>query len=216
MRTLALVLLPILLAAQTTISPDRETALIRAVSDDYRRRVTIVENDAAREYLNALAASFRPLLPETVPALTVALTRPTIHQPSRAPAGLPDGHVTVPIPAITAAAEEAEFARHFAHAIAHISLRHGFRAVDRTAQSPTGIPLIFFGGWLCSDERRLLPIAWRTGKQQEEAEAEADAYAGRLMEAFRPNPAFAALRAELRALTAPAQRPTLRRASEAR
>lgn len=214
MRTVALALLPALLAAQTTFSPDRETALIRAVSDEYRKRVTVVDHDAAREYLSALAASFHPLLPDTVPALSAALTRPSIHQPSRAPAGLPDGHVMVPIPAITAATDEAEFARHFAHALAHIALRHGFRSADRTTTNSAGIPLIFFGGWLCSDERQLMPIAWRA--KMREHEADADAYAARLMEAFRPSPAFAALQAELRALTPPAAPPTLRRAGEAR
>ncbi|MBK7928446.1 MAG: hypothetical protein IPJ98_13405 [Bryobacterales bacterium] len=214
MRTVALALLPTLLAAQTTFSPDRETALIRAVSDEYRKRVTVVDHDAAREYLSALAASFRPLLPDKVPAFTTALTRPSIRQPSRAPAGLPDGDVMVPIPAITAATDEAEFARHFAHAIAHIALRHGFRTADRTTTNSGGIPLIFFGGWLCSYEQQLVPIAWRAKMQEHEAEA--DAYAARLMEAFRPNPAFAALQAELRALTPPPRPPTLRRASEAR
>lgn len=214
MRTLALALLPALLAAQTTISPEKEAALIRAVSDDYRRRVTILENDAARDYLNALTESFRPLLPGTIPALTTALTRPTLHKPGRAPVALPDGQIMVPIPSITAASDEAEFARHFAHALAHIALRHGFPSSDRSTTNAAGIPLIFFGGLLCNDERYLVPIAWRARKQQDEAEA--DAHAARLMEAFRPNPAFAELQAELRALTPPPQPPTLRRVGEVR
>lgn len=214
MRTVALALLPTLLAAQTTFSPDRETALIRAVSEEYRKRVTVVEHDAAREYLSALAASFRPLLPATVPALTVVLTRPSIRQPSRAPAVVPDGQIMVPIPSITAATDEIEFARHFAHALAHIALRHGFRTADRTTTNSGGIPLIFFGGWLCSYEQQLVPIAWRAKIQGDEAEA--DAYGSLLLEAFRPNPAFAALQAELRALTPPPRPPTLRRTSEAR
>lgn len=215
MRTLALALLPALLAAQTTISPDRETALIRVYSDEYRKRVTVVDNDAAREYLNALAASFRPLLPDTVPALTVALTRPNLHKPGRAPVALPDGQIMVPIPSITAATDEAEFARHFAHALAHISLRHGFRTTDRRPiPNPSNIPLAFFGGWLPCEQSLLTPIAMRDKANQ--AEAEADAYAARLMEAFRPNPTFAAIQAELRALTPPPQPPTLHRAGEAR
>jgi hypothetical protein len=214
MRTLGLVLLPTLLAAQTTISPEKEAALIRAVSDDCRKRVTIVDNDAARDYLNSLAASFRPLLPDTVPALAAALTRPNIHQPSRTPIALPDGQIMVPIPSITSATDEADFARHFAHALAHIALRHGFPSSDRSTTHAAGIPLIFFGGLLCNDERYLVPIAWRARKQQDEAEAEA--YAARLLEAYRPNPAFAALQAELRALAPPPQPPTLRRAGEVR
>lgn len=214
MRTVALALLPTLLTAQTTISPDREAALIRAVSDDYRKRVTIVEHAAAREYLNALAASFRPLLPDTVPALTVALTRPTLHKPGRAPVALPDGQILVPIPSITAATDEAEFARHFAHALAHISLRHGFAPTDRITTTSGAIPLVFFGGWLPCEQSLLTPIAMRDKANQ--AEAEADAYAARLLEAFRPNAAFVVLHAELRALTPAPAPPTLRRAAEAR
>lgn len=211
MRTLALALLPLLLPAQVTIPPDKEAALGRSIAADMRKRVTVVEHEATREYLQTLAESFSHSLPESTPSFQFTLTQTTIHPPGRRPLALPAGYVFVPLSALTEASDEAAFARQLAHAIAHLSLRHGFRTAERTASGGSAtIPIIYVGGWpSCSGTNLMIPMAMRAKSQQEETKA--DAFAERLLEHFQPNPNFGEVQAQLRALAPPPAPPTLRR-----
>jgi predicted Zn-dependent protease len=66
---------------------------------------------------------------------------PQIHEP----AALPGGYVFVPAALFLAAQDEAEFAGMLAHAMQHVSRRHGMqqgRATDNANR-----PVVYMGGW---------------------------------------------------------------------
>lgn len=78
------------------------------------------------------------------------------------PLSIPGGHVFVPVPLIVAAQSESELAGMIAHAMAHVTERHG--ATGGRA------PLIFMGAWM--GDRRVVPAGFAKGQRDHELDAD--------------------------------------------
>lgn len=121
------------------------------------------------------------------------------------PYALPGGYVFVSSSLFLAAADEYEFTRMPAHAMAHLPSRHH---TTPPAKAMAGIPLAFSFG--CPEA---LPMALRSRRERDERDADALAIETLQRADLRPGePApsaeFAAVQQQIRARTTPAECPT--------
>jgi predicted Zn-dependent protease len=130
---------------------------------------------------------------------------------------LPGGFAIVPARLLLAVKSEDELARHLAHAIGHIRLRHGVReARPATTADISSIPLISTALWngLHHDPKRAqeLPSGFRA--MQERWEREADDFAASRLANRSPRgltPELRAIQDHLRTLTFSSKAPSLLR-----
>lgn len=146
MRFVILLLAVPLLAQQRGVnfySTEKERALGDSLAADTRRTSKPFENAVAEEYVKRVGAQMvgqlaDPRFEYTFEVIAGAATEPM---------ALPGGHIFVPAQFFVSVQNEAEFATMLAHAVAHVSLRHGTRTATRSQISnESGVPLIMMGG----------------------------------------------------------------------
>lgn len=110
------------LAAQTpAVSREKELALGAALASEFRKHSTVVADVRAEDLVRKLAGDSSPY-PWRVEVVAEDLGGST-HEP----ATFPGGYLFVPNALMTAARDEAELAAMLAHAMAHVTGRHGLR-----------------------------------------------------------------------------------------
>ena len=89
----------------------------------------------------------------------------------REPLPIVGGTILVPAAFFLTTRDESEFAAMIAHAMGHLTLRHGFRPANAPANA--GVPLIYLGGWQgVHGAGALLPMGLAASYRQYELEAD--------------------------------------------
>jgi len=138
--------LPLLAQQGVGICPlEKERALGLWYAAEIRRQAKPVDDRAINAYIQRVGAELVPQPGETPFHFDFQVLAGT---DISEPIPLPGGYILVPIRSILAARHENEFIGMFAHAIAHVILRHGTRiAGDSQVVNIASIPLVFMGGW---------------------------------------------------------------------
>lgn len=151
-------------------SPERNAALGKQLAAEFRRQNTIVQSPSVQHYLDDLGQTLAAQMPEVRLPFTFSTVAADKCGMAHEPVAIPGGYIFIPSGLFLAAQDESEFAGMLAHAMAHISLRHG-TGRGRVGNGTT-IPLIFVGGMGCSAEM-LVPVAFRATAKNYELEADA-------------------------------------------
>lgn len=128
---------------------------------------------------------------------------------------LPAGSVLFPARLFLTIHSEDELARHLAHAIGHIRLRHGLReAKPSTVANLQTIPLMLIGSWDGIHHNLAQPTALPSGFRAQQAtwEREADDFAISLLSGRTPiglTPELRQIQSQIRSLTISSNPPSL-------
>jgi predicted Zn-dependent protease len=182
----------VLLNAQKPLGPaqnsvnyslEKEAALGKQLAVDLHQRTTSIDNPDVRTYVEGLGQRIASHLPEARVPFTFSVIAddlcPTIHEPT----ALPGGYIFIPAASLLAAQDEAEFAGILAHAMVHVSRRHG--AKTATATNFATIPLIFMGGSPCS-VGLAIPSGFSALQRSNELEADSSAVQTMAQAGFDP------------------------------
>jgi predicted Zn-dependent protease len=170
-----------MLATLALSAQEKEAALGAGLAKDILRRTTPIESSTVREYVTSLGRQLASQLPDTGLNWTFTPVLDAEGGRTNEPIAVPGGFVFVSARLILEARDEAEFAGMLAHAMVHVSERHGFRAATRGQIANLGsIPLIFVGGWAS-------PVGFL--KSYQPFELEADRLAVRMMDDAGYDPA---------------------------
>ncbi len=186
-------------------SLEKEAALGKALADDFRRRVPLVDDANLRAYLTKVVARLNKIAQSPLP-ITVEISRSMDFKFDTV--GLPGGYLFVPLGLLAIAQDEAELVRPVAHAMADIATRQPTRqATQGQIVNLATVPLIFIGGWAHGDGMQV-PLGFRKLHEQHEAQADqlADEWVKRSGFADRTfeTGEFAIMRDRARALAPPA------------
>jgi beta-barrel assembly-enhancing protease len=124
--------------AGQTMTLEKERALGAGLARELRKEAKPLGDTEVSAFVERVGRKLSASLPDSEFHFEVVVS------PGAEPIGLPGGFVLVPASFLLAAEDEAEFVGMLAHAMGHVSLRHGFPTI-RPPQSQ--IPLIFMGGW---------------------------------------------------------------------
>jgi len=163
-------------------SREREAALGAALAKEIRRHTTPIESTAVRDYVTSLGRQLASQLPDTGLIWTFTPVFDSSGGRTHEPIALPGEFIFVSASLLLEARNEAEFAGMLAHAMVHVSERHGTRAATRgEIEHLTTIPLIFMGGWAGAGDRDdlLIPVGFL--KIRRAFELDADRLAVRVM-----------------------------------
>ncbi len=173
------------LIAQESAKPDKhdaifydlekEAALGKQLVAEFRRQTISIENPNVLRYLDKVGQMLAPQMPEVRLPFTFSAVVDDPCPATHEPAAFPGGYLFVPSALFLAAQEEAEFAGVLAHAMAHVTLRHGTRRLDRVnSGSNSSVPLIFLGGWAgrCSAGPANEPLSSLRTQRADELEAD--------------------------------------------
>lgn len=162
-------------------SLEKERALGMQMAAEVRKSASAVTDAAIQEYVHGVGGALAPFAKE--PAVVSHFSFEVISSADRTePFSTPGGSVFVPVRALVAAEDEAEFVGMLAHAIGHAALRHGTRSATRAqVVNMASVPLIYMGSWAGPhvDMRRSAesPMPLGALKFQRVAELEADRFA---------------------------------------
>lgn len=163
-------------------SSEKEAALGAALAKEVGRHATPIESSAVRDYVASLGRQLASQLPDTGLTWTFTPVFDSSGGRTYEPVALPGGFIFVSASLMLEARNEAEFAGMLAHAMAHVSERHGTRAATSgQVANLSSIPLIFVGGWGGAGERDdlLIPVGFL--RYYRVFELEADRLAVRIM-----------------------------------
>ncbi len=152
---------------------DKGAALGAQLASDIRRSTTALGDPAVDKYIQELGRRL-----DTTRDWEFAVIRDDVGGSTHEPLSIPGGHIFLPVSLMMAAQNEAELAGMMAHAMAHVTQRHGVRGGD-------GTPLIFMGAWM--GDRTVVPAGFVKG--QRDNELDADRAAARIMVAAGYSPA---------------------------
>ncbi len=164
-------------------SREKEAALGAALAKDIRQYTTPIDSSAVRDYVASLGRQLASQLPDTGLTWTFTLVLDASGERTCEPIALPGGFIFVSASLMLEARNEAEFAGMLAHAMSHVSERHGTRTATRGEIAPlTTIPLIFMGGWGGVGDRDdlLIPVGFM--RYYRTFELDADRLAVRMMD----------------------------------
>lgn len=122
-----------------TINVEKERALGAGLAGEIRKEAKAFGDAEVSAYVERVGRKLSAFLPGSDFRFEVVIA-------DRAePIGLPGGFVLVPASFLVAVEDEAEFVAMLAHAMGHVSLRHGFPVIRQPQEGQ--IPLLFMGGW---------------------------------------------------------------------
>jgi predicted Zn-dependent protease len=130
-------------------SIEKEAALGKQLAEDLHQRTTSIDKPDIRTYVEGLGQRIAASLPEARVPFTFSVIADDLCPTIQEPTALPGGYIFIPAALLLAARDEAEFAGILAHAMVHVSRRHGAKTATATTAFAT-IPLIFMGGSPCS------------------------------------------------------------------
>jgi predicted Zn-dependent protease len=147
------------------ISLEKERALGAIWAEDIRSKAQPFDVPEAVAYVERIGARLAAAVPGGDFRFEIVVAEGT------EPIGLPGGFVFVPAAFLTAAEDEAEVAVMMAHAMGHVSLRHGFVNPPRAGDAK--IPLFFMGTWMGAHanaqdrQSSVAPVFWGAMRQNE-------------------------------------------------
>jgi predicted Zn-dependent protease len=152
-----------------TINLEKERALGAGLASEIRKEAKPLGDAQVSAYVERVGRKLSALAPGSDFRFEVVVS------PGAEPIGLPGGFVLVPASFLLAAEDEAEFVGMLAHAMGHVSLRHGLRVVGQLQDGK--IPLLFMGGWAgvhaaTRDEQMLVPLGFLPAMRKYELEAD--------------------------------------------
>jgi predicted Zn-dependent protease len=154
-------------------SPEKEAALGRQLTEDFRQRSTPIDSAIVQDYVDRLGQRLAGHALEATLPFTFSVV---VDDPSRAthePVAFPGGYVFVPAALVVAANDESEFAGMLAHAMEHIAQHHGIRQLRAQPVNTGHTPLIFMGGWAGgSPDGLAVPLGFLTSMRSNEREAD--------------------------------------------
>ena len=145
-------------------STEKEAALGAALAKEMRRKITLIDSDSVRDYIERLSSRLSSQLPQNGPRYEIAVMFNSTG-PMNEPTSFPGGYMFVPVALFTAAENEGEFVGMMAHAMAHAAERHHTGVATRgQIVNLSSIPLIFMGGWsgYHPGDPVLVPIGYRS------------------------------------------------------
>jgi len=165
----ALLLAGLPVIGQAPLSLEKEAGLGQQLAAEFRRQHTQIENSIVQEYLNRLGQKLAAQMPEARLPFTFSAVVDDACRITHEPAAFPGGYIFVTSSLFLAAQGEAEFAGMLAHAMAHITQRHGIREANNPNTA-----LIFMGGagGTCS-EGQAIPLGFAASLKSNELEADA-------------------------------------------
>jgi beta-barrel assembly-enhancing protease len=124
---------------------EKEAALGASIADDFRRKMTVLDDALLRQYVERLGRELSAQIPGEPWKYTFEITAGNANL-LREPAWFPAGYVFVPAELFLDAQDESELAGMLAHAIAHVAERHGIRTATRgEIVNYASVPLIYMG-----------------------------------------------------------------------
>ena len=143
---------------------EKEAALGATLAKEMRRKITLVDSDSVRDYIERLSSRLSAQLRQTGLKYEIAVMFNSTG-PMNEPTSFPGGYMFVPAALFTAAQNEGEFVGMMAHAMAHAAERHHTVSATRAQNANlSSIPLIFMGGWsgYHPGDPVLVPIGYRS------------------------------------------------------
>lgn len=168
-----------LLYAQDPWIAKKEAAMGASLMQELLRQSRVVEDVEVRQYIDRLVSQLAAQIPGGRQWQNTVIEDQRGGS-TREPAAFPGAYITIPLPLIAAAQNEAELAGMIAHAMAHVVREHARRAA--TVTNAASVPLIFMGGWEShsgQNDGLLVPIA--LVPRMRESELQADQLAIRVM-----------------------------------
>ena len=162
-------LLGLSLAGQI-LNLDKERALGAVWADDIRSKAQAFDLPEVVAYVERMGARLAALMPGSDFRFEVVVA-----EEGAEPVGLPGGIVFVPAAFLAGAEDEAEVAVMLAHAMGHVSLRHGFANAGRAKDGQ--VPLFVMGGWMgahanARDRATFIPSGALGSSKQNELDAD--------------------------------------------
>jgi len=163
-RVSFLFLAAVTLGAQENYSIEKEAALGGRLAREALQDTTAIESPAVRDYVKRVSGALAAQLINPPFSYAFSVIADDRGGPTHEPLAFPGGRISVSASLILTARNEAEFAGMLAHAMVHVSERHGFRPA-RSGR---------MGLWVnAGDDDSLFPSAFQTVRRGYETEADA-------------------------------------------
>jgi predicted Zn-dependent protease len=176
----------------TLYNLEKEAALGKALAEETIRTSPLLDAPNAQTYVRLLGQKIAAYVPDAKFPFAFSVIANDECRIAYEPTALPGGHILAPAALFVAAQDEAEFAGMLAHAMAHVTQRHGTRqdAGSRQQASANGgvVPLIFIGGFAATCAGgAAIPRAFLNSQRSAELEADVLAVQTMARAGFDPN-----------------------------
>jgi len=159
-------------AVRNVYSIEKEEALGRQLAEDLRSRSKPLDSPIVQAYLNRIGERIASNIPSAPIPFQFSAIDGVQCRDVPEPVAFPGGYVVVSASLLLAVQNEAEFTAILAHAMQHVTLRHGTRQATRgMATNYASIPLIFTGGW-CGVSSLNVPAGFMAQQRLDELEAD--------------------------------------------